>query len=684
MSYTMYTPLNVWLDPASVTDVVAYIQTYLSENTIYSETEIETIIHDYLIAHPELIGGVQSVNGKTGTVVLSASDINTENNVTIESVLASLSSQISSIAASVATNTANITNLTGRVTTAETDISNLKSSIDIFAATGVLYLSAIFVYGSPTQISDTDAITSIVSVNRIYNAKPIVTSGAESYTVSDGYSVYVWRKQSNGAWVGDGWKTGTFSVSGIYGLVFVIRRGAEANSTSAADAIAHSVLYSALTQNTYLLGEVNANKEEIIKNSQDIDKYSHDVRLSSSDFELGAITISTDGWAYYSSRSRLRTKEGVTIPLKAGYVVALTDYSDARFYLGWFRANGTYGLAGWNTSDYVLTEDGDYVVLIVNRTETAQTSIDALFNLLRIYKKNTDTSLSEYNAPADAQITGDMLNATSPNSMMTIGHGATTSYPSNVLETFRKFYKSGILAWESDVRPCLDGYVMCHDNDIYNHALDANNQTIPQGSVLISDSTIADLKTYKFGVITNQQNNGIVQGFENATIPTLREFLMCAKALGVRPWIEIKFSPTQTQMNEVVDIIKQCGMLDHAYILAYDSVSTVVPLACQRGIKRIAMIIDNGSASDAAIDTAYSYISQYIDGMEDVIFLCGYSNYSEDVCDYAAAKGMRSGVFTISANPTSASVIGYFGDGASAMITNKDNLNAIIRKSQLT
>lgn len=94
MSYTMYTPLNVWLDPASITDVVAYIQTYLSENTIYSETEIETIIHDYLIAHPELIGGVQSVNGKTGTVVLSASDINTENNVTIESVLANLKSSI--------------------------------------------------------------------------------------------------------------------------------------------------------------------------------------------------------------------------------------------------------------------------------------------------------------------------------------------------------------------------------------------------------------------------------------------------------------------------------------------------------------------------------------------------------------------------------------------------------------
>ena len=131
MSYTMYTPLNVWLDPASVTDVVAYIQTYLSENTIYSEEEIEELIHDYLIAHPELIGGVQSVNGKTGAVVLSASDINTANNVTIESVLSSLSSQISSIAASVETNTNNITSLTGRVSTAETDLANLKSNFEV-------------------------------------------------------------------------------------------------------------------------------------------------------------------------------------------------------------------------------------------------------------------------------------------------------------------------------------------------------------------------------------------------------------------------------------------------------------------------------------------------------------------------------------------------------------------------
>lgn len=185
MSYTMYTPLNVWLDPASVTDVVAYIQTYLSDNPIYSQTEIETLITSYLTAHPELIG-VQSVNGKTGTVVLSASDITTENDVTIESALASLSSQISSIAASVATNTANITSLTGRVSTAETDLSNLKSNItNIVPATPLLF----FIGG----IKGADGTADVVS-NRLrcfkYLPKDII-----EITAINGYlfSVYIWN-----------------------------------------------------------------------------------------------------------------------------------------------------------------------------------------------------------------------------------------------------------------------------------------------------------------------------------------------------------------------------------------------------------------------------------------------------------------------------------------------------------
>lgn len=99
--YTEYHPLKFWLDPASIAEIVAHIQTYLVNNPINSTTEIETIIHDYLIAHPELIGGVKSVNGETGEVILTADNISGGENVTIKDVLDSLQDQIDDIVASI-------------------------------------------------------------------------------------------------------------------------------------------------------------------------------------------------------------------------------------------------------------------------------------------------------------------------------------------------------------------------------------------------------------------------------------------------------------------------------------------------------------------------------------------------------------------------------------------------------
>lgn len=95
--YIEYHPLKFWLDPASIAEIVAHIQTYLVNNPINSTTEIETIIHDYLIAHPELIGGVDSVNGETGEVILTADNISAGETVTIADVLDSLQDQINDV-----------------------------------------------------------------------------------------------------------------------------------------------------------------------------------------------------------------------------------------------------------------------------------------------------------------------------------------------------------------------------------------------------------------------------------------------------------------------------------------------------------------------------------------------------------------------------------------------------------
>lgn len=117
--YIEYHPLKFWLDPASIAEIVAHIQTYLVNNPINSTTEIETIIHDYLIAHPELIGGVDSVNGLTGEVVLTADNISAGENVTIKDVLDSLQDQIDDIVASIPSDYQQLID----------DVSNLKSTV---------------------------------------------------------------------------------------------------------------------------------------------------------------------------------------------------------------------------------------------------------------------------------------------------------------------------------------------------------------------------------------------------------------------------------------------------------------------------------------------------------------------------------------------------------------------------
>ena len=100
--------------------------------------------------------------------------------------------------------------------------------------------------------------------------------------------------------------------------------------------------------------------------------------------EVGNIAISSSGWNYTNNFTRVRTKDGVTIPLKKGDIIRLTDYTDAKMYIGWRRSIGTYRSSGaWLTQDFTVTEDGDYVVNLSNITAKSA-SVDGLGSLLQI------------------------------------------------------------------------------------------------------------------------------------------------------------------------------------------------------------------------------------------------------------------------------------------------------------
>ena len=126
-----YKPLFVYLEPASIPQVVAHIQKYLAENPIISDEEtIAELIREYIAEHPEIIA-VASVNGKVGAVVLTGSDImiNPSSSVSVETQLLNLASMINNTGADITQIKANISQIYTTIGTIQTDVETNASNI---------------------------------------------------------------------------------------------------------------------------------------------------------------------------------------------------------------------------------------------------------------------------------------------------------------------------------------------------------------------------------------------------------------------------------------------------------------------------------------------------------------------------------------------------------------------------
>lgn len=132
----VYTPLFVYLTPASIPQVVAHIQKYLEENPIVSDPEaIAEAIQKYIEEHPEIIA-VTSVNGKTGNVVLTGSDINinASSAVTLETQLLNLASMIQSMSGDITQIEEQLETIYTNIGTLETNVSNNTTAISALQA----------------------------------------------------------------------------------------------------------------------------------------------------------------------------------------------------------------------------------------------------------------------------------------------------------------------------------------------------------------------------------------------------------------------------------------------------------------------------------------------------------------------------------------------------------------------
>jgi len=129
-----YIPMCGKLTPASIPQVVAYIQDYLRDNPIPTVDAMAQLIAEFLADHPELVA-VASVNSKTGEVVLTGADImiNSSNNV-------SIATQIININTAIADHLARIVTAEHSIETLQNDFTNQQSYIsDLADFVNVIY-----------------------------------------------------------------------------------------------------------------------------------------------------------------------------------------------------------------------------------------------------------------------------------------------------------------------------------------------------------------------------------------------------------------------------------------------------------------------------------------------------------------------------------------------------------------
>lgn len=272
-------------------------------------------------------------------------------------------------------------------------------------------------------------------------------------------------------------------------------------------------------------------------------------------FRIGNITITNSGWSYSDSTTRVSTVEGYTIHLRPGDIVGLTSYNGYRYYLGWKKSNGTYGAKGWNTVDYVVIDEGDYVVLITAVPEATVSDVSDLADLFKYEIVEDANSLIKYVSEQDSAL-GTQIEALSNASIglnnpliipqkarFAMHRGLSSEAPENTIPAFTLAGQRGAWAIETDIYETTDGEFVCFH--------DATVDRMTDGTGNIASMTYAQVQALTIDAGAN------IGEYPNLKIPKMIDYLRICKRYGCIAFIEIK---AITNYDNMIGIVKNFGM----------------------------------------------------------------------------------------------------------------------------
>lgn len=208
--------------------------------------------------------------------------------------------------------------------------------------------------------------------------------------------------------------------------------------------------------------------------------------------------------------------------------------------------------------------------------------------------------------------------------------GFNTIAPENTLPAYRLSRQNGFSYVETDVSFTSDGVaVLLHDDTINRTARNADGTPISE-TINIADITYAQALTYDFGIWKES-------AYAGTRIPTLEEFVVLCRNIGLHPYIELK-AGTQQRVEKIVEIVKACGMADNVSWISFSNtllsyVKSVSPKA------RLGYVV--GSVTSEVIETAQS-----LKTTENEVFIDSES-YTSEECELCKNGDFPMEVWTV-------------------------------------
>ena len=281
-----------------------------------------------------------------------------------------------------------------------------------------------------------------------------------------------------------------------------------------------------------------------------------------SEFINGNVTIyPTQMWNINQASKRVY----FLADLKQGDIITIPD--TLRMYIGWKKADGTFGLADWNTAakKYTATVDGKYVILVANLNDNPGVQTNTLPSFGKVMLK---TSNLEFKPTAQIDTKKDHTN--DDKVMRGIAHqGFHKTERANSLAAFRAAAKEGWRYVETDTYMTKDGkFVVSHDDNVpvgYTNGV----TTLADKSYKYGDHTLADILAF--------------HGPNGENVDTLEDFCKLCKECGLHPYIEIKqgmmwqnntIDTTNTRYNgkpyaiKLLDIVNRYGLRGNATFIS--------------------------------------------------------------------------------------------------------------------